>query len=71
MLPSLAASLGKLLHMPLFGHKMWFSAAPATALVTRGLVLVHAFSSQLLSACIAESQHILFNITLYGHEKRF
>lgn len=36
MLPSLAASLGKLLHMPLFGHKMWFSAAPATALVTGG-----------------------------------
>ena len=36
MLPSLAASLGKLLHMPLFGHKMWFSAAPATALVTMG-----------------------------------
>jgi len=36
MLPSLAASLGKLLHMPLFGHKMWFPAASATALVTRG-----------------------------------
>ena len=36
MLPALAASLGKLLHMPLFGHKMWFSAASATALVTRG-----------------------------------
>ena len=36
MLPSLAASLGKLLHMPLFGHKMWFSAAHAMALVIRG-----------------------------------
>ena len=71
MLPYLAAGFGKLFHMPLFGHKMWFSAAPATALVYKGLVLVHAFSSQLLSACIAESQHILFNITLYGHEKRF
>ena len=71
MLPSLAESLGELLHMPLFGHIVWFSAASATALVYKGLVQVHAFSSQLLGACIAESQHILFNITLYGHEKRF
>ena len=57
--------------MPLFGHKMWFSAAHAYGFGYEGLVLVHAFSFQLLSACIADSQHILFNIALYGHEKRF
>ena len=47
------------------------SAAHAYGFGYEGLVPVHAFLFQLLSACIAESQHILFNIALYGHEKRF